>query len=146
MINKFTYHNRQPKRVFLALVILILLFFVSCKGVVNKNDLKTTINDVLTLEEDETGEKIFVLDYESVRSNRCVQLVEHLHNDSIYYTFFNEYNKSIYFYDYLTTKYLYKIQLETEGPNGVYPYRSGYYVESYDSIYFYSLKTSRINL
>ena len=146
MINKLIYHIRQPKRVFLALVIFILLFFVSCKGVVNKNDLKTTIKDVLTLEEDETGEKIFVLDYESVRLNRCVQLIEHLHNDSIYYTFFNEYNKSIYFYDYLTTKYLFKIQLESEGPNAVYPYRSGYYIESYDSIYFYSLKTSRIYL
>jgi hypothetical protein len=72
-------------------------FFVSCIGTVNnKNDLKEKIKDVFTLEEDEAGEKIFALDSVSVRLNLCVQLVDHLHDDSIYYTFFNEHNKSIY--------------------------------------------------
>jgi hypothetical protein len=132
---------------FFLLVIFSLLFFVSCIGTVsNENDLKKIIKSVLTLEEDEMGEKKFVLDPESVHLNRCVQLVDHIYNDSIYYTFFNEYNKSIYFYDYLTTKFLYRIQLETEGPNGVYPYRSGYHITSFDSIYFYSLKTNYIYL
>jgi hypothetical protein len=69
------------------LVIFILLFFVSCVGTVsNENGLKKTIKSVLVLEEDETGEKIFVLDSESVRLNLCVQLVNH--NDSIYYTIY----------------------------------------------------------
>jgi hypothetical protein len=112
----------------------------------NENDLRETIKTVLTLEEDEVGGKKIVLDSESVRLNLCVQLVDHIHSDSIYYTFFNEYNKSIYFYDYRTTKFLYRIQLETEGPNGVYPYRSGYHIASFDSIYFYSLKTQHIYL
>jgi hypothetical protein len=128
------------------LVIFVLSFFVSCIGTTtNKNNLKETIKTVLTLEEDEMGEKVFVLDSESVHLNRCVQLVDH--NDSIYYTFFNENNNSIYFYDYPTTKFLYRIQLEAEGPNGVYPYyRSGYHVVSFDSIYFYSSKTHQIYL
>jgi hypothetical protein len=125
--------------------ISFLLLFVSCiKTVSNRNDLKEKINAVLTLEEDAKGEKIFELDSESVQLNRCVQLVSF--GDSVYYTFFNEYNKSIYFYDYSTGVFRYKIGLETEGANGVYPYRSGYYIAAPDSIYFYSLKTHFVYL
>jgi hypothetical protein len=123
--------------------IIITLFFISCGEVIqNKNDLKNTLKETFTLEPGQ--EKIFALDNESVPLNLCVRLVDKMQVDSIYYTFFNEYNKSLYFYDFKTSEFLYKIHLDTEGPNGVYPYRSGYHIASYDTIYFYSLKTNYI--
>jgi hypothetical protein len=84
------------------------------------------------------------MDDESVPLNLCVRLVDNMQGDSIHYTFFNEYNKSIYFYDFKTSEFLYRIHLDSEGPHAVYPYRSGYHISSYDTIYFYSLKTNYI--
>ena len=53
--------------------------------------------------------------------------------------FYNEYNNSIYLYNYHKPENYQIIHLEKEGPNGVYPYASGYHIKTLDSIYFYSM-------
>lgn len=110
--------------------------------VVNENNQRYKLTKEYKLVE--TGEKVFVLDSESQPRNRCIQLYKNKENDSLYYTFYNEYNNSIYVYDYHSASYLNKIQLYKEGNNGVYPHRSGYYISSFDTIYFYSMTTQRL--
>jgi hypothetical protein len=129
-------------------VVLNFVFFLSCtKVVVNENDLKGKFKATYTLEKKDEGRKTFVLDSESTQSIRCVQLFEDASVDSVYFTFLNTYNHSIYFYDFKTGDFLKKIELEREGPNGVYPYvPDGYYIHSYDSIYYYSHKTDLLFL
>jgi hypothetical protein len=129
-------------------VVLNFIFFLSCtKIVVNENDLKGKFKATYTLEKNDEGKKKFVLDSESTQKIRCVQLFEDASNDSVYFTFLNRHNYSIYFYDFKTGDFFKKIELEKEGPNGVYPYvTDGYYIHSYDSIYYYSYNTDYLYL
>jgi hypothetical protein len=115
--------------------------------VVNENDMQGKFKATYTLKKNNEGGKKFVLDSESVQRNRCVQLFEDVSNDSVYFTFLNTYNYSIYFYDFKTGDFLRKIKIEKEGPNGVNPYViDGYYIASCDSIYFYSHRNHSLYL
>jgi hypothetical protein len=133
---------------YILFVILNFVCFLSCTNAfVNKNDLKGKFKATHTLKKNNEGGKKFVLDRESVQQNRCIQLVEDVFSDSIYFTFLNTYNYSIYFYDFKTGKFLRKIKLDKEGPNGVNPYaHDGYYIASYDSIYYYSHRNHSLYL
>lgn len=115
-------------------ILCALLLFQSCAYdiVTNKNDKKNNLTASYELLQ--IGEKRFLLDDESQPRNRCIQLYEDIKTDSLYYTFYNEYNNSIYVYDYLSSNLIKKIQFDKEGSDGVYPYRSGYYISSFDSI------------
>lgn len=123
-------------------IILIFLCFSCSETIVNRNELKEQLIPTYELIED--GEKTFILDSESQPRNRCIQLFRNPQNDSTYYSFYNEYNNSIYIFDFESTSFIKKIQLQKEGPDGVYPHRSGYYISSFDSIYFYSMATQRV--
>ena len=125
-------------------ILCALLLFQSCAYdiVTNKNDKKNNLTASYELLQ--IGEKRFLLDDESQPRNRCIQLYEDIKTDSLYYTFYNEYNNSIYVYDYLSSNLIKKIQFDKEGSDGVYPYRSGYYISSFDSIYFRSMSTNRL--
>jgi hypothetical protein len=129
-------------------VVLNFSFLISCTNVVvNENDLKGKFKATYTLDKNEEGRKTFVLDSESTQMIRCVQLFEDASVDSVYFTFLNTYNHSIYFYDFNSGEFLKKIELEKEGPNGVYPYEpDGYYIHSYDSIYYNSYRTKHLFL
>jgi hypothetical protein len=131
------------KHKYLFFVVLNFVFFLSCtKIVVNENDLKGKFKATYTLKKKGEGGKKFVLDNESTQMNRCIQLFEDVSDDSVYFTFLNTYNYSIYFYDFTTGEFLRKTKLEREGPNGVYPRAiDGYYIVSRDSIYYYSHST-----
>ena len=122
--------------------LLIFLCFSCSETIVNRNELKEQLIPTYELIED--GEKTFILDSESQPRNRCIQLFRNPQNDSTYYSFYNEYNNSIYIFDFESTSFIKKIQLQKEGPDGVYPHRSGYYISSFDSIYFYSMATLHI--
>lgn len=88
----------------------------------------------------------FPLDAESQPLNECMQIYHKPHSDSILFTFYNEYNNSIYLYNYHKPENYQIIHLEKEGPNGVYPYASGYHIKTLDSIYFYSMYVDKIFL
>lgn len=107
-------------------IILIFLCFSCSETIVNRNELKEQLIPTYELIED--GEKTFILDSESQPRNRCIQLFRNPQNDSTYYSFYNEYNNSIYIFDFESTSFIKKIQLQKEGPDGVYPHRSGYYI------------------
>jgi hypothetical protein len=114
---------------------------------VNENDLKGKFKATHTLMKNNEGGKKFVMDSESVQNSRCIQLFEDAFNDSVYFTFLNTYNYSIYFYDFKTGIFLRKIKLDREGPNGVNPYViDGYHIVSYDSIYYYSHRNHSLYL
>ena len=51
-----------------------------------------------------------------------------------YLSFLNYRTNQLYFYDWNTERFLHKIDLDTEGPNGVAQV-SGYYIKDFDNIY-----------
>jgi hypothetical protein len=89
------------------------------------------------------GVKEFPLDDETSYLNQYVQLYDM--DTAIYYTFLNPYNNSIYFYDYNSSDYLYRVRYDKEGSRGVGNIQ-GYYYAGKDSIYVYSYWTSMLYL
>jgi hypothetical protein len=126
----------------------ILIILTSCgqNVVENKNDKKNFNKGGYSLKQE--GHKVLKLDSESQPNNSIAQFFVSIDKDSItdFFTFLNEYNNSIYFYDYKTSDYKFKISFDKEGPNGTYPYRSGYYILNLDSIFYYSYKTTQVYL
>ena len=77
--------------------------------------------------------KSFLLDNDTAPKPLYLQIT----NDSLgnkQLTFLNNFNNSIYFYNYKTTKFVKKIVLDKDGPNGV-KFPIGYHIKNIDSIY-----------
>lgn len=80
-------------------------------------------------------EKKFVLDDNSAPKPQYIQLFEKP-GKLRYFTFLNEYNNSIYIYDYLTGNFVRKITFNKKG-NDAIQIMTGYCIKSLDSIYIY---------
>lgn len=90
-----------------------------------------------------TGNKLFKLDDETSYLSAYVQLVDK--DSSCYLTFLNEYNNSIYFYDFKTSAFVKRIKYDKEGNNGVGQIQGYYYINE-DSIFVYEYGGHRLFL
>jgi len=109
----------------------ILLFglFFSCSGE------KTNEQNIFTLTS--TGHvKSFELDSD-VKYNAFYLYTFSENNGREYLSFLNYQTNQILFYDLRTSKFLFKIELASEGPHGVVR-PSGFYVKDFDNIYISS--------
>lgn len=86
------------------------------------------------------GEKQFLLDSISAPRPSYMQVIQN--QDHRLLTFLNEYNSSIYFYDYLTTKFVKKINFGSETNDIIKP--AGYFISGDDSLFM--LDRARMDL
>lgn len=106
--------------------ILFLGLLFSCKGE------KTNEQDICTLTS--TGNiKSFELDSD-VKYNAFYLYTFRDCEDQEYLSFLNYQTNQILFYDLKTSKFLFKIELASEGPHGVVR-PSGYYIKDFDNIF-----------
>jgi len=119
---------------FIYLTCFLLFISYSCN-----NNKKNDYFYKLEISED----KIFQLDSETVQETNLIQLL--VQNDTLLFTFANEYDNSIVLYDYLSNRFISKIKFEKEGPNGV-GHITSYYYHSYDSIYIFNQWLEKIFL
>jgi hypothetical protein len=124
----------DEKRLFIYILLQILIFSCQDSGVIsviNKNQKKYANHCKLS----EPVIKEFPLDNESIADVDCIQFID---NDTgSYFSFVNNYNNSIYFYDYESSSFIRKIKYEKEGPNGVLNIQGHSYLND-DSIFIYS--------
>ncbi|MBC9798554.1 DUF4221 family protein [Sinomicrobium weinanense] len=114
----------------------LLLVFVSCNNqqVTLPNDRKGEMHASMKLAE--VGSKSFLLDNETSTKPLYIQMIK----DSLgsrQLTFLNNYNNSIYFYQYNNPRFVKKITFDKDGPSGV-QMPEGYYIKDPDSIYIFS--------
>ena len=129
----------------ITLLCCSLFVFFSC----NNNQIKLENHKKgkmhATMQLSEIDSKSFFLDSDTAPKPLYVQVI----TDSLgekQLTFLNNYNNSIYFYEYKNMEYVKKITFDEKGPNGV-PMPMGYHIKNIDSIYVFSgfLKISLTN-
>jgi hypothetical protein len=125
-----------------AAIAFFLSAYACSKAVINKNDFKGKGDYTHTLEEEK--DISFPLDAETPQSLSSIQIFE---NDSCrYFTFLNEFNNSVYFYDYDSQEIVNQIKFQKEGPHGTSRKVLGHYVSSMDSIFLFSYVTKYLYL
>ncbi len=123
-------------------IILILSGFSSCKKEKDFNENKViniASNYYLSVKDTIS----FPLDSITTNSTNCIQYIENDNTKS--FSFLNEYNNTIYVYDYDTKEFKNKILLEKEGDNGVGKI-TGYKIHNKDSIFTYSYNESKLSI
>ncbi len=118
------------------ILIFTLLLFASCKNNQLKleNDKKGQMTAIMGLSQIQT--KSFVLDSNTAPKPYYIQIIK----DSLggrQLTFLNDYNNTIYFYDYDGLKFSKKITFDKNGPDAVQK-PMGYHIKNMDSIYIFS--------
>ncbi len=127
-----------------SLFLVLLFLFTRCgyNSVEIKNEHKGQLT--ATTELKLTGQKKFVIDNNTAPQPTYTQF--YFGNDGCrYITFLNNYNNSIYFYDYDSLSYKQQIIWEKKGPNGI-ARLTGYYIKSLDSIYLYNMNEIGVKL
>lgn len=118
-----------------TILVAMILIVASCSNqVIVENYKKGQLNGSQQL--DQVGFKDFLLDGETAAKPYYMEITK----DSSgvrQFTFLNEYNNSIYFYQYDDMSYIQKISFEKEGVNAV-ELPMGYHIKNMDSIYVYS--------
>lgn len=113
-------------RIFL---LLFLVLFFSCKGE------KTNEQDICSLKS--TGKiKSFELDSD-VKYNAFYLYTFNDNKGQEYLSFLNYQTNQILFYNLETSKFMFKVELDSEGPHGIVR-PSGYYIKDFDNIYISS--------
>ena len=127
----------------LAMVFFSVLLFSSCttKTVKIINEKKGAMKTSFKLEVKDV--KKYRLDDSTASKPLYTQLFAS--NGKLYFTFLNDFNNSIYFYDYNTTEFFKKITWKKTGTNGV-PLLKGYHIKSLDSIFLYNKRYLEIIL
>ena len=109
---------------------IICVLFIILFGCRNGNPTEIEYTCKLELSED----KIFHLDSETSQMTNIIQLFTE--NDTIFFSFANEYDNSIVIYDYLSGNFISKLKFDKEGSDGVGNFTS-YYYHSNDSIFIF---------
>lgn len=117
--------------------IFFLLNLVSCtKHTVSiENERKGMMKSNFFLQE--VNQKKFYLDSVTAPKPIYSQLYENKSGNRIL-TLLNQYNNSIYFYDYDKSNSIKRVHFEKEGANGILK-PLGYYIKNMDSIYVYDM-------
>ncbi|WP_037315971.1 DUF4221 family protein [Salegentibacter sp. Hel_I_6] len=116
-------------------ICIITFISVSC----NENR-KTIVNEKKgelhpTMELQQVASKSFLLDDETAPKPLYVEIFKDSSNVRLL-TFLNNYNNSIYFYDFNKLNFIKKLSLDKEGPNGI-NMPMGFHIKEQDSIYIY---------
>jgi hypothetical protein len=122
------------------LIILGLLCCLGCNMQIEIENPWVDYSNIRELEKD--GEKKFQLDSLARPSSNSIQYFQDTHGRE-YFSFLNDLNNSIYFYDYSTTDFLFKIDFQLEGPNGV-GNLMGHHIESLDTIVVYNYAMEKL--
>lgn len=123
------------KNIILPLIGTIIICSCSNKHSLNQEQKKTSNFSLIGSEKS----KSFELD-EDTRYNAFYLYTFSDKNNKEYLSFLNYRTNQILFYDFETCDLLFKIDMDTEGPNGVGQI-SGYYIENIDNIYVSSYST-----
>ncbi len=110
----------------------LLLLFVMVSLFVSCNRDKTKSLDLYELKSTENI-KSFELDSD-VRYNAFYLYTFHDKQGKEYLSFLNYRTNQLLFYDFNSSHFLFKVELNSEGPNGVTQV-SGYYIKDFDNIY-----------
>jgi hypothetical protein len=113
---------------------ILLLAACSTSTVKVKNEKKGYLKASMKLEEVEV--KLFELDDQTASKPEYTQIYKDP-DGIMYFTFLNNFNNSIYFYNYNTHLFVKKISWEKNGLKGISAL-TGYHIKSLDSIYFYN--------
>lgn len=112
------------------LICLLLLMVPSCKNINEKNH---AVSNKFKLETDNLKDlKIQINDNTKFKFPSLFLFTDKQNTE--YLTFISIENNSILFYDFSTSKFLFELELDAEGPNGV-GMITGYYIENWDNIY-----------
>jgi hypothetical protein len=127
-----------------AIIYFAVFFLICCKT--NTIKLKNEKQGYLkaSVELEVNGVKKFRLDDSTATRPGYTQLFK-TSDGNLYFTFINNFNNSIYFYDYNTQEYAKKISWKKNGPKGV-KLLKGYHIKSLDSIYLYNKNSIEILL
>ena len=121
---------------------IIFLFFSCTDQKLNiENKKRGQLTSTMDLKQVKT--KSFLLDTDTAPKPLYIQII----NDSLknkQLTFINNYNNSIYFYNYETTNFIKKVTFDQNGPDAVKG-PMGYHIKNIDSIYIFT-KLSEITL
>lgn len=115
-------------------IVIFLLTACTSNTAKIKNEKRGQLKASIKIEV--SDEKKIKLDENSAPKPIYTQLFTALDGER-YFTFLNEYNNSIYFYNYNTLTFDKKITWEKNGPNGVASLKA-YHIKSLDSIYLYN--------
>jgi hypothetical protein len=123
----------------------ILLLSTACTNnsvvkIANKNQGKLKASVKL----EKIDEKKFELDTCTAPKPEFTELFNTM-NGKIYFTFLNNYNNSIYFYDYNSLTFEKKITWKKDGQEGILGL-TGYHIKSLDSIYLFDKSKTEIIL
>jgi hypothetical protein len=118
-------------------VIILLISFSCSEKKYNRNNC-IEVKDTYTLERDVSKNIHFTLD--SITSPYIRYLKTVNLNDTLFFTFLNPYNNSIYCFEYQTKKLYKKISLLNEKK------LTGYDIVSWDSIYSYQKSDEKLSL
>lgn len=108
------------------LSLLFFCFLISCKNEKSSNSYSYNLEASGTI-------KSFTLDSD-VRYNGFYLYTFSNDNGKEYLSFLNYRTNQILFYDFKTNEFLFKLNLATEGPNGIVQ-PTGFYIEDFDNIY-----------
>ncbi|WP_340154094.1 DUF4221 family protein [uncultured Marivirga sp.] len=126
----------------LIICFFLILFAISCSNEVkNKNNQKEIESSHELMK---VGSKSFELDDETAPQSNQFQVFRTKDSLEIL-TFLNNYNNSIYFYDFESEGFLYKKTYEKEGAHGVGDI-FGYHIHNLDSIFIYNYGMSKLFL
>lgn len=128
----------------LTITYFTILLLVACttKTVKVKNEKQGSLKPSMKLEEVEV--KKFGLDDHTASKPEYTQIFKD--SDGImYFTFLNNFNNSIYFYEYNSLQFVKKIAWGKNGPTGISAL-IGYQIKSLDSIYLYNKSKTEIIL
>jgi len=132
----------MSKRIYLHFAVIFLLTGCVHNTVKIKNEFKGQLEATFALEL--VDQKKFVLD-DNTAPQPIYSQFYYGRDGRKYFTFFNDYNNSIYLYDYDSMTFKQKITWEKEGPNGI-AHLTGYHLKSLDTIYLYDQSKISIKL
>lgn len=134
-------HTKLITSIFLISLLCIIIFYTfnNNNSIINTNADKVV--NICNIKY--TSTKNFKLDNETNNLSSYIQFID---NDSIcYLSFVNEYNNSIYFYNFENSEFCKTIKYNKEGNNGVGKIQGYYYINE-DSILVYGYRGHRLFL
>lgn len=134
---------RKNRIIYFLLVLYPFILLLSCSEdvVTSVNDKKGTVQTKVIL--NEVGRKDFLLDSVTSPYTPMVQYFEE--SGKRYFSLLNQYNNTIYVYDYASGEIDSVIPFDVEGPNTI-GRLSGYKFHTLDSLYIFSRARKRIGL
>jgi len=127
-------------------LLFFTMIFFSCKKTKHDNNFSTN-NYVEKWSLMDNGLIKFPLD-STISKSSITSIQYSTFHDKSYFSFLNEHDNSLNYFDLDDINKNHKVRFEYEGPNGVgfFSLLTGHYLKNLDSIYIYTNESSQINL